>query len=168
LAGISGSDLERLSNGADLNFGSIILSLNSSGDFDNAGALLYNEGGSAQFFRSNRAIFSALPFGLPALGSCLVSTGSLLQTILTMPVALDAGPVLNLSGPNGVRQLPLRAPGSYSNQFSSNAAQVEYRQAGDYVVDNGTGGHDIDPFKGALKIPQPFTATSNDQRLRRW
>jgi uncharacterized protein (TIGR03437 family) len=159
LAGASGSDLERLSSGADLNFGTISLSLNRFADDDNAGVLLYNEGGSAQFFRSNRALFSPLPFGLPSLGSCLVTTGSVLQAILTMPVALDAGPVLNLSGPKGVRQLPLRGPGVYSNQFSSNAAQIEYLQAGDYVVDNGTGGRDVGPFKAALKIPPPLNAT---------
>ena len=76
-----------------------------------------------------------------------------------MPVGLDAGPVLNLSGPKGVHELPLRAPGSYSNQFSSNAAQVEYLQAGDYVVDNGAGGRDVGPFKATLKIPQPLNAT---------
>lgn len=161
LAGISGSDLERVSNGADLNFGSILLSLNRSYDdgYGDSG-VFYNEGGSAQFFRSNRALLSPLPSGLPSLGSCLVSTGSVSRAILSMPVALDAGPVLNLSGPNGVRQLPLRGPGSYSNQFSSNAPQVEYLQAGDYVVDNGTGGRDVGPFKATLKIPQPFSATT--------
>ena len=159
LAGISGSDLERLSNGADLNFGSVLLSLNRAYDDGYSVGVFYNEGGSAQFFRSNRAVFSPLPFGLPSLGSCLVSAGSVLRGALTMPVALDAGPVLNLSGPNGVRQIPLRAPGSYSNQFSSNATQVEYLQPGDYVVDNGTGGRDVGPFKTTLKIPQPLNAT---------
>ncbi len=169
LSGLSGSDLEKLQSGGVMTYGSISLQVgpycgdclvNDTGTYD---AVTYDESGGGQFFRSGlgQLFFGRVPLGLPSLGSCLVSppsSGVSAQVTPSLPVPLDAGPVLNVSGPKGTKQIPLRSPGNYFQQFSTNSSQIQYLQPGNYTVDNGAGGADVGPFRVNLTTPPPFTS----------
>jgi hypothetical protein len=100
------------------------------------------------------------PLSLPSLGSIL-------------PKILDAGPVLNLNGPNGLKQIPLN---SIVNIFFStlgggtpppasvpNAPVLPplYLDAGSYALDNGSGGADVGPFTATLNVPAPLLVWTN-------
>jgi hypothetical protein len=83
---------------------------------------------------------------------------------------LDAGPVLNLNGPNGSRQAP--AFGSFyfgtlgGGPSGPPAPPPLYLDPGTYTLDNGAGGPDIGPFVATLTIPSsPFVWTNADANL---
>src|SRR5262249_51538995 len=141
--GVSGSDLEPLRAGRALPLGSVVLSLYQDCGDDYFCSLsvppLYDESGSAYFITAGPDAFGLpIQFGLPSAGSCqLLKSGF---TPGTTPVPLDAGPVLNLSGPKGTMQLKPESPGSYFQRFSSLVPQPQYLQPGDYTIDNGAGG----------------------------
>jgi len=98
------------------------------------------------------------------IGPCVVSTASAPPAPPTGPVVkpLDAGPVFNLNGPNGMKQIsksdptsailgggvPIPVPG-----FP--APPPLYLDPGVYTVDNGAGGADIGPFSVTLTAPDP-------------
>ena len=158
LSGLSGADLEKLQGGGTISSGSISLYVYL--DCDDYNPCMYVESGSASFFRSGLILATPQRRGLPSPGSCLVFSGAgeILAGLFLPPVALDAGPVLNLSGPNGTRQLVMRSPGEYSEQFSTGVSQVQYLQPGNYVLDNGSGGADVGSFRAALTIGKAFTS----------
>jgi uncharacterized protein (TIGR03437 family) len=157
LSGASGADLEKLQGGGQVASGSISLSV--SLDCDDYNPCMYVEFGSASFVRSS-FLSSALLSGLPSPGSCLVLSGrnQLRVGIFRAADALDAGPMLNLSGPKGTRQITARSPGFYSEEFSVAAGQVQYLEPGNYVIDNGPGGADVGPFRATLTVPKTFTS----------
>jgi len=87
--------------------------------------------------------------------------------------ALDAGPVLNLNGPNGNKQFAARTAASsiaYGGTLGGGIAlplpgarppAPLYLDPGTYTVDNGTGGADIGPFTATLTLPNPTFAWTN-------
>ena len=105
-------------------------------------------------------VVSLGPLSLPALGSVL-------------PKTLDAGPVLNLNGPNGLKQIALNSivniffgtlgggappPASVPN---APAPPPLYLDAGTYALDNGSGGADVGPFAATLNVPAPLLVWTN-------
>ncbi len=164
MEGISGADLEKLQGGGTISSGSIGLSVYvDCGDYYYCypgTPPAYVESGSAYFSRSGGLSLLGQTRPLPPAGSCSVSppfTPSARHSV--EPVPLNAGPVLNVSGPKGSRQLSVRLPGSYYGEFSTGASQLQFLEPGDYVVDNGTGGADVGPFRATLTIPKAFTST---------
>src|SRR5262249_8625188 len=123
--------------------------------------------------------------GLPPrtfIGPCsvLVTTFQL-GTPGTPPVItpLDAGPVLNITGPNGTRQvlqqvslspgkgstlygaplgggIPLALPPKPSPTPGQSGPRPLWLDPGTYIVDNGGGGTDIRPFTATLTLPDAF------------
>ena len=84
-----------------------------------------------------------------------------------LPKALDAGPVLNVTGPNGAKTMT-KNQGTYSANFGMTTSfpgapsSPLYLDPGNYTVDNGTGGADVGPFKLNLVVPPTFTWTNQN------
>jgi hypothetical protein len=81
---------------------------------------------------------------------------------------VDAGPVINLKGPNGNKQFPATRF-LYSGQLGGGAPipglptpPPLYLDPGTYTVDNGAGGADIGPFTATLTLPAPFVWSNTD------
>lgn len=84
---------------------------------------------------------------------------------------LDAGAVINLTGPNGEKQLPKLTPAgviSYSAMLGSTAipgvpaGPPLYLTAGTYTATNGAGGAQVGAFTTSLTIPAEFVWTNED------
>ena len=69
------------------------------------------------------------------------------------PTYLDAGPTLNISGPNGARQMA-KSNGTYSAGLPAN-----YLVPGGYAITNGNGGADVGDFELDITMPPAFTWT---------
>jgi len=79
------------------------------------------------------------------------------------PVPLDAGPLINVTGPNGAKQLPKKAPGNYAANLGSNLPTPQlYLSAGAYQFNNGAGGADIGGFTADQSLPEPVVWTNAD------
>jgi uncharacterized protein (TIGR03437 family) len=160
----TGADLERWQTGAGVAWAAIGLHV----DLDcedyypctgSSSPVPFIETGAASFFHSGLMQLQAR-LGLPSLGSCLVIPAGVGSTAFTGSqfVPLDAGPALNVTGPKGARQIQFQDSGYYYQQFAQ-GAQVQFLVPGTYVVDNGTGGADVGPFKATLTVPPAFTST---------
>jgi hypothetical protein len=116
------------------------------------------------------------------IGPCIVYTISLplppqAPTGL-VTTFLDGGPVLNLNGPNGTKQIP-QMRNVYFLQVGGGIAiptpfpipglpgvLPPYLDPGTYTVDNGAGGADVGPFTATLNVPSPgFLWTNADANL---
>jgi hypothetical protein len=71
---------------------------------------------------------------------------------------LDAGPVFNVTGPKGSRQVLQRYMGMYSESFA-NGTVVQFLQPGAYTADSASGGADVGPFHATLSFPAELTST---------
>ena len=116
------------------------------------------------------------------IGPCVVQ-------VLTLPLSppppsgvvttfLDGGPVINLNGPNGTKQIPQMMPSptilTYYLQVGGGIAiptpfpipglpgvLPPYLDPGTYTIDNGGGGADVGPFTASLTVPPPGFVWSN-------
>jgi hypothetical protein len=108
------------------------------------------------------------------IGSCIVLALVPQSPTASDPTAvtlLDAGPVLNLTGPNGAKQFAAMKfayggalGGGLSIPFLPPPAPL-YLDPGTYTIDNGGGGADIGPFTAALNVPTQFAWTNADAAL---
>jgi len=131
--------------------------------------------GTGQFSRFDFATFLRTRgvFGIPALGSCLqyqLNSGELESQDVIHGTALDAGPVILTSGPNGERQLVKDANGVYAGflggRKTSGESTPSYLAAGSYTLSNGKGGTDVGAFEAKFTVPAPLTWTNkNPQAL---
>jgi len=157
------SDLHRAAAGGGLRVGNIGLSriavrlpipiLSIIANIDNASAS-FNGFNLAQLEASQRFQTTA------AIGACTVQTfgGSTPSGLAPDPVnanPLDAGPFVNIAGPNGPVQL-VRRDGFYS------ISPDDYFTAGQYTADNGAGGADVKGFRAQITIPTLVTWTNQD------
>jgi hypothetical protein len=73
------------------------------------------------------------------------------------PVSLDAGPVINLTGPNGTKQITKTSTGNYAAQFVipiiATTPTADFLIPGNYTMDNGGGGSDVGPFELNFTVP---------------
>ena len=165
--GLSGTDLEKLQTGGTIATGIVWLSASKDCDYYyyyycySTSPVTYSERGGAYFSRASLpAVSGQTRPGQPPVGSCTVLPP---QTFspgppFAAPVPLDADPVLNVAGPKGVKQISLLSTGNYSQTFSTGGKQIDFLQPGDYVIDNGSGGADIGPFRVTLSA-KTFTPT---------
>ena len=109
---------------------------------------------------------------ITTIGPCIVVLFAPTDTTQTFDptavTALDAGPVLNLTGPNGSKQIAatkfaygLALGGGLSFPFLPPPPPL-YLDPGTYTVDNGAGGADIGAFTATLTAPTPFVWTNSD------
>jgi len=111
------------------------------------------------------------------IGPCnIVTIGSVASLLTAAPLPsklLDAGPVINLNGPNGTKQIPLSTllsgyfsmlGGGTPLPFPIPGAPTPtplYLDPGTYTVDNGSGGADVGPFTTTLTVPDPLLVWTN-------
>ncbi len=109
------------------------------------------------------------------IGPCNILTldpRTLLTSLGSLPSKLlDAGPMLNLNGPNGTQQIPLSnitrgyfatlGGGAPSPLPNAPAPMPLYPDAGTYTIDNGSGGADVGPFTATLTVPGPLLVWTN-------
>jgi hypothetical protein len=70
--------------------------------------------------------------------------------------ALDAGPAINITGPNGMRALSRGTSGDYQASLGAG-----FLTPGSYTVDNGGGGADIGGFQKGFSIATPAKLMNN-------
>jgi hypothetical protein len=84
----------------------------------------------------------------------------------TATAGLDAGPVLNLTGPNGTQVLARLPEGEYEKDLGGGyPGEVQlppFLSPGTYTIDNGAGGFEVGPFRATLSFPAPLNWTNRD------
>lgn len=113
-----------------------------------------NNYGSASFIATDYSKLSAAaPSTEVKLGSCTIGP-------VAPPAApenpsaisfMDAGPILTVIGPNGTKEL-IRNPFGYAAQLGA-----AFLSPGAYIVDNGSGGSRVGPFRASVTTPAALT-----------
>jgi uncharacterized protein (TIGR03437 family) len=130
------------------------------------------DGGSGSFFSYTPAYLTSA--GNFAYYDVTVGTCTVTQLITAtggttnLPTGLDAGPVINITGPNGVKQMTKTGtmPGIYSASLGTSTSipgvpsTPLYLDPGTYTLDNGSGGADVGPFKLTITVPPTFNWTN--------
>jgi hypothetical protein len=111
------------------------------------------------------------PPQVTTIGPCTVTAYPIVlgaQSATPIPTTnLDAGPALNLNGPNGIVQLAKVGLGTYSARPPLPGSPMGaglVLDPGTYTIDNGSGGADVGPFMVTLTIPS-FSWTNADANL---
>lgn len=114
-----------------------------------------------------------------SLGACTIYTfrGSSPAFVDPVkPTILNAGESITVVGPRGTKRLMRDAQsGYYSAQLGGGMTipnlppgvslpgqEPDYLEAGDYTIDNGSGGSDVGAFRTTLRIPTPLNWTNQD------
>jgi uncharacterized protein (TIGR03437 family) len=152
-SGISAADRDRLQTAGSFRLGSISLYRNSTRNQRTetaaAGFLQYDQ---SQVQSANNQ------YGLSP-GACTVFTfrfdvDDSRPAEPFQPAPLDAGPVIEIAGPKGSKQL-VRQGGNYWATLGGIGAP-DYLEAGTYTADNGAGGLDVGAFHESFKIAEPL------------
>jgi len=108
-------------------------------------------------------------------GSCTVyqytpndETGDFTPLVQVRWTGLRAGANLNLTGPQGTKQVP---PNWFEGYFKvtlggntpGQPLLPSYLLPGDYKIDNGSGGTDVGVFRAGMTLPPPFTWNNKEQ-----
>ncbi len=160
--GLPASFLQALASGGTVRIGSMVLSRLTllsplspapvtadalSGGFSKLASSAYGQGG----LDLNYGSCAILPSVAPATVS---------------ETQLDGGPVIDVSGPNGAKQVARISMGAFYGNLGGGTplpgqtAQPLYLDPGTYSLDNGAGGTDVGPFKFNLTVPPPLTWTN--------
>lgn len=128
------------------------------------------DSGSADFVKYTPEQFTIAEniFQTYTIDACVVfvfNGQSPIFTDPTTPVGLDAGKLINVSGPNGAKQLPPdpNQKGSYSATLGGGSGVNVlplYLDQGAYSIDNGAGGADVKSFNFNLTLPPPLNWTN--------
>jgi uncharacterized protein (TIGR03437 family) len=152
----------------DISLSRTVMKMNVPG----AGAFeMKNDAGSGTFTRFNYDQLLRAQnlggFSTSTFGSCVVARIRDIEQLdlnLDPGVTLDAGPVINVNGPNGAKQMKKQSD-SYSETFSSGGINIpgmpaggpDYLEPGEYRIDNGAGGsgtNRVGAFNATLRVPQ--------------
>src|SRR5262249_30327872 len=122
------------------------------------------------------------------IGPCIVAStmGPPVRTMQNIVITpLDAGPLLNITGPNGTQQaMKIKStlttgPAAYSGMLGGGVPlpptpfpipglpgpKPLWLDPGDYTVDNGGGGADVGPFSTTMTVPAALVWTNADSDL---
>jgi hypothetical protein len=127
---------------------------------------------SASFVKSVVTFTPQDPPESTTIGSCVVIK---LGPAGTPPAFtsnfLDAGPVINITGPKGSKQAP-QMRSVYSADLGGGPSfgfgpppPPLYLDPGTYTVDNGGGGADVPAFSESITLPETFVWTNADANL---
>jgi len=131
-----------------------------------------DDSGSGSFFKYNYAQYASTqnPLQISTYGSCTVFnfTGSTPVAPTAAPIALDAGPSISVTGPNGAKTLTKTdgQAGSYSATLGGGfsipglPSTPLYLSKGAYTISNGGGGADVGAFTAKLNVFDPLNWTN--------
>jgi len=188
--GFSAADLQDPAQGKDFLPGSVELfratiTLRDPGT--NAAITATQDVGAAGFYRyGTQAAYAAQGVlgvvlrgvsGLAPFGSCNMypfsNYGDTLFPDPTEPGALNAGDVINVNGPHGVKKMATGQPGTYNSQLGGDGvlgfageggtSDPLFLDPGVYTVDNGIGSSQVGPFRGSINVAKPITWVNGDQ-----
>lgn len=171
--GITGQELIDAQQRGTLRIGSVTLSKTTT-KISAAGISFDSkiDSGSAAFSSYDfNNLIRATGFGTgsaSSFGACTVYTFRGMSPAVVDPIRstpLDAGPVINVNGPNGAKQL--RKQGEFYSGELGGGVQIpgapapspEYLTSGTYNVDNGGGGsgnNSVGPFRTQITLPAEF------------
>jgi uncharacterized protein (TIGR03437 family) len=162
-SGISAADRDRLQTAGSFRLGSISLYRNSTrtaGASPSANVNQNTETAAAGFLQYDQSQVQSAnnQYGLSP-GACTVFTfrfdvDDSRPAEPFQPALLDAGPVIEIAGPKGSKQL-VRQGGNYWATLGGIGAP-DYLEAGTYTADNGAGGSDVGAFRETFKIAEPL------------
>jgi uncharacterized protein (TIGR03437 family) len=129
------------------------------------------DSGSADFVKYTPEQFTIAEniFQTYTIGACIVSVFNGQSAIITdpiVPVGLNAGPLINVSGPNGAKQLLPNASGGvgyYDATLGGGAGATVlplYLDQGTYAINNGSGGANVKGFSFNIPVPPPLDWTN--------
>jgi len=179
---LNSADITQLQGGGNLNLAEITL-LRIAGKLSVAGQgpIEGNADIGQAEFKSVNASDLLASMGIPespSLGSCTLlqfQYESFFNSVFGdggNPIpeqSIDAGPVLNVSGPRGSKQIPRSSPQSVGN-YEARLGGIEiggptspdYLDPGTYTFDNGAGGAAVGPFNTQLILPSNLLWTNRD------
>jgi uncharacterized protein (TIGR03437 family) len=184
-AGITAANWQAISNKASFNIGIIDLAketdTNSNPPGGGSPVTTFTDIADVNFLGVPTAPFMAADLGNPSLGSCHVYTwsgedhGPMGKVDSLNFSGLNAGPAVNVSGPNGKTTLNSQG-GEYGAQVGGltdegkNLPIFIPSSGGTFNLDNGSGGPDVKAFTasmtvGALPVWNNLGAISNFNRL---
>jgi uncharacterized protein (TIGR03437 family) len=123
------------------------------------------DSGSANFFRYtaiNTAAFAGA-FAFSSVGSCSVWSFTASASSQSEPdpfqfTSLNAGPDVNIAGPDGAIAMPLQTDAGIFSYATPTADTLFIPPSGGgFTFDNGSGGPDVGAFKVALQLAPPVT-----------
>jgi uncharacterized protein (TIGR03437 family) len=180
--GYSQQDLQTALNNGSFRTGTVSLSRSGiSLSIPGVGAIeSKSDVGSGAFYNYTAQQFTnSSGIGLTAIGTCYIFSfnGTTTPVDPVLPTPLDAGPVINVAGPQGTKQLTRQSTGFYSASFATvtggipglpglpGGSSTGFLEPGTYTIDNGSGGsgaNAVGGFRGTLTIPGNFNWTNKD------
>ena len=117
------------------------------------------DSGAASF--SKITSFSTAGYGLTSMGSCSILTFSGQTPPVTVTAtSLNAGPAINITGPQGNLAMPLTTSNGISFYSTPPNSQFIPAAGGQFHFDNGSGGTDVGAFTADLTVPTPLVWTN--------
>jgi uncharacterized protein (TIGR03437 family) len=161
--GLTPSFLQTLASGGNVRIGAVVLARSTIVSPLIPTPITQDSGTGGFALRSSSTYAQGLDLNY---GACAIEPSVVPQTVTL--TQLDAGPVINVSGPNGAKTLAqLKGTvGSYDSTLGGGFALPGqtppplYLAPGTYSVDNGAGGKDVGAFKFNLTVPPPLTWTN--------
>lgn len=186
ITGLTGAQLETAQRNNNFRMGAIVLARTAlDANIQGFTAKMTTDLGSGTFAAYNfDQVVRSQGFGgangtAVAPGSCAVFTYTGQTpgvTDIQRPTMLDAGPVINVNGPKGAKQLERQAAGVYSATLASSTEisgvpnipgipgnTPPYLDPGTYTIDNGSGGsgpNAVGNFRVQLTLPTLLTWTN--------
>jgi hypothetical protein len=167
-SGLSASQLQTLTTKGTVNWGSIGMGKSTTttppiifgGVTISPGGTTVSDSASAIFVRYTGAQFGSATQTATSMGSCTVYTYSLGNggpaANPIQPTYLNAGPVVNVNGPQGKQVLTLQS-GIY---FNSASVAFIPASGGVFTFDNGSGASDVGAFTASLTLAAPLVWTN--------
>jgi uncharacterized protein (TIGR03437 family) len=162
--GFTSGAFQKCLNQASCSIGSISLgvSVNTTqpitvGGMTFGGGTTTTVNAGADFFRYTAAQFSASTFPVATIGSCVIFSSAGNNAGTTNPVqptSLNAGPAINVNGPNGKVALPFQNGFYYSTTQLPNTFIPS--GGGTFNFDNGSGGPDVGAFTTQAMLSAPL------------
>jgi len=168
------SFIQTVNSGGTIRTGSVSLSRSaSSTSFAGFTINSNTDSGSGSFNQTTSSAYAGSGYLFDQqVGSCYVFTANYSATGTSTTTGLDAGSVINISGPSGPMKITPVAgqKGSYSATLGGGTTfpgapppTPLYLSPGTYALDNGAGGADVGAFKINIIVPAVFTWTNMSQ-----
>jgi uncharacterized protein (TIGR03437 family) len=172
--GLTPEQLTLLQQKGSVAFGSIVLDrIATPGMTISVGGQTITIGGSTT--DSGSGVFERYTFqqftqatggtSVSTFGACTVYTYTGQTASVTdpvVPVGLDAGSAITVTGPGGAKTLTpvTNSTGSYYASLGGASGAPLFLNAGTYTISNGTGGRDVGPFTTSITLPPALTWTN--------